>query len=336
MKAEKNKFENLFSGDRSFSIVHSVMAYFSQLKTNSQVEDFQKDQWNNILHDNDIPQKNLKHIFYKLQYQLLLEKNQRQKRFMIRLSQIAAILILPLALFFLYQNNEESNNQVGMIEIHCPRGTRSSFTLPDGSSGWLAGGSVMSYNTNFKKERNVSVDGEAFFSVKRDEKHPFKVKLNELDVTVLGTKFNVLNYSEDPISEVVVLSGLVEVKGNTKKFSEKLSTNRKLQLLKGKNELYLSDVNAKSYSSWIDGKLEFNSENLISVCRKIERFYDVDITLDINGLENQLFRASIKIGSINELLKYMSLTLPIQYELIEAKESEDGDLEQRKLKISMK
>ncbi len=335
MKVNHKKFESLFKGNRSFSTVRSVMNYLSGLEHDNETEDFQKEQWNQVVSEENIPQTNLKHVFYKVQYQLLLEKTQRQKRFLVRASQIAAVLILPLALFvlFKYNQNTELNYQAGTIEIHCPEGTWSKFNLPDGSKGWIAGGSSVSYNANFQYNRKISVDGEAFFDVVRNEKHPFQVQLNEFDVTVLGTEFNVLNYADDPISEVVVLSGLVEVSGNTKKFSKQLNKDQKLQLQKDKNQLYLTDVNAESYTSWIHGRLEFNNEDLSSVCRKIERFYDVDVELNIDGLEDQLFRANIKIGSIDELLRFMTLTLPIKYELMDAYETANGNIEQRKLKI---
>ena len=339
MVRNKKVFEELYKGNRSFSVISSVLAYFSQQKTEADVENIQKEEWNSIVADDHTPRSELKHILYKLKYQILLEKTQRQKRLVIGISQIAAVLILPLVLFFLFKYNNrvpDADKQLSLIELHCPEGVRTKFTLPDGSNGWLAGGSVMTYAANFEKNRNVSVEGEAFFSVKRDEKHPFIVRLDDLTVSVLGTKFNVLNYADEPISEVVVLSGLVKVAGNTKKFTEQLNANKKLQFQKEKNKIYLSDVDAGSYTAWIEGRLEFNNERLESVYRKIERFYDVDVELNIEGLENNLFRANVKIGSLEELLKYMSLALPVKYELIDAKKSADGKIVRRKLIISRK
>ncbi|MFA5327476.1 MAG: FecR family protein [Prolixibacteraceae bacterium] len=307
------------------------------MKTEPDVENIQKAEWNAVLADDDIPKAELTHILYKLKYQILLEKTQRQKLLMIRISQIAAVLILPLVLFFLFRYNNaapDSGNQPAFVELHCPEGARTKFILPDGSSGWLAGGSVLTYAANFEKDRNVSVQGEAFFSVERDEEHPFLVKTDDLSLSVLGTKFNVLNYADEPTSEVVVLSGLVEVAGNTKKFTRQLSANKKFQLEKQGNKIYLSDVDAKSYTAWTEGRLEFNNEDLESVCRKIGRFYDVDVELNKKGLENNVLRANVKIGGLEELLKYMSLALPIKYELIDAKESVDGKIVRRKLIIS--
>jgi transmembrane sensor len=330
----KKVFEELYKGNRSFSVISSVQAYFSQQKKEADIENIQEEEWNSIVADTHLPEEDLRHVLYKIKYQILLEKTQRQKRLIIRTSQIAALLILPLVLFFLFRHNNgvpDAGRQHSLVELNCPKGIRAKFTLPDGSSGWLAGGSVMTYATDFEKNRDVSVDGEAFFSVKRDEEHPFRVRLNDFNVSVLGTKFNVLNYANEPISEVVVLSGIVQVEGNTKNFTKKLSANRMLQLQKEKNELCLSDVNAKRYTAWTEGRIEFDNEPIESVCRKIERFYGVDVELNIKGLENNLFRASVKIGSLDELLKYMSLALPVKYELIDAKKTMNDEIVRRKL-----
>lgn len=339
MSNHKKTFEELYKGNRSFSVMSSVLAYFSQQKTETDAEDFQRKEWDTLIADADLPKEDLKHVSVQLKYRILLEKTQRQKRLMIRVSQIAAVLVLPLALFLFFKDHHvvpDTDKQRSLIELHCPEGIRAKFTLPDGSGGWLAGGSVMTYAADFEKNREVSVEGEVFFSVKRDEKHPFTVKLNDFNVRVLGTQFNVLHDADEPVSEVVVLSGLVEVAGNTKKFTEQLPPNKLLQLHKEKNEIGVSDVDAKSYTAWTEGRLEFNNEHLESVCRKIERFYDVDVELHIEGLENNLFRANVKIGSVEELMNYMALALPVKYALMDAKKSTDGRVARRKLVLSKK
>lgn len=339
MEKREKDFYELYKGNRSFSVMRSVISYFSQPEREPKIENIQQKEWNSVLSDDQLPPIQLNHLLYKIKYQLLLEKTQKRRQLFVRVSSVAALLALPLVLLFLvrYNNNlADETTQLGEIELYCPEGGLTKFSLPDGSSGWLAGGSTLRYSANFEKERNLAVSGEAFFNVTRDEEHPFTVKLGELRVKVLGTQFNVLNYSNDPTSEVVVLSGLVEVSGSSKRFTEQLKADRKLQLLKSKEKVYLSEVDAKSYTAWTEGRLEFNNENLESVCRKIERFYDVDVDLKIEGLENNLFRANVKIGSIEELMKYMSMALSIKYELISSVDSKDGKFVRRKLIISKK
>lgn len=337
MSQYKKIFEELYNGNRSFSVIRGVLEYFSEPKTEQETENIQKARWHAVLADNQIPKADLSHVLYQLKYQILFEKMRRQRLLMIRAAQIAAVLILPLAFFLLFRDHKpvpETAGQPALIELHCPEGARTRFNLPDGSSGWLAGGSVMTYAADFGNRRSISVKGEAFFSVKPDKRRPFSVGLGDLNVRVLGTQFNVLKYADDPVSEVVVLSGLVEVAGNRKDFIWQLNANQKLQFQKNSDKPALSEVNAKSYTAWTEGRLEFDNEDLESVCRKIERFYDVDAELNKEGLENNVLRANIKIGSLEELLKYMELALPIKYELTDAGKSNDGKVGRRKLTIS--
>ncbi len=326
--SKKKDFENLFKEKRSFSSVSSVTNYLGQQKKEQETEDYQQNQWHHILSDDSVPSTDLKHVLYKVKYDILFEKNQKQRKLLISISAVAASLLLPLILIFTlnYQAGLSTQNTNELVELHCPEGTRTKFTLPDGSSGWLAGGSSIAYNLDFNQARNVSVNGEAFFDVKRDPKNEFTVKMDDITVRVLGTQFNVLNYNDDPISEVVVLSGLVQVSGNEKQFKKELNKNKKLQFQSEKGKTTLSEVDANSYTAWKKGRLVFNNENLEEVCRKIERYYNVEVELDSEGLKNQLFRADIKIGRLDELLKYMSLALPIKYELTNQKKEKTKKL----------
>ncbi len=334
--SKKKDFENLFKGKRSFSSVSSVTNYLGQQKKEQETEDYQQNQWHHILSDDSVPSADLKHVLYKVKYDILFEKNQKQRKLLISISAVAASLLLPLILIFTlnYQAGLGTQNMNELVELHCPEGTRTKFTLPDGSSGWLAGGSSIAYNMDFNQARHVSVNGEAFFDIKRDPKNEFTVKMDDITVRVLGTQFNVLNYNDDPISEVVVLSGLVQVSGNEKQFKKELNRNKKLQFQSEKGKITLSEVDANSYTAWKKGRLVFNNENLEEVCRKIERYYNVEVELDSEGLKNQLFRADIKIGRLDELLKYMSLALPIKYELTNQKNDVTKKEKTKKLIIS--
>ncbi|SFF12025.1 FecR family protein [Sunxiuqinia elliptica] len=336
--SKKKDFENIFEGKRSFSSVSSVTDYLGKQKKEQETEDYQQNQWHHILSDNSVPAADLKHILYKVKYDILFEKNQKQRKLLIGISAAAASLLLPLILIFTlnYQAGLRTQNTNKLVELHCPEGTRTKFTLPDGSSGWLAGGSSIAYNLDFNQARSVSVNGEAFFDVRRDPKNEFTVEMNDITVRVLGTQFNVLNYNDDPISEVVVLSGLVQVAGNEKQFQEQLSSNKKLQFQSEENKIVLSNVDASNYTAWKKGRLVFSNENLEEVCRKIKRYYNIEVELNPKDIDNQLFRADIEIGPIDDLLNYMSLALPIKYELINQNQNKTEKGKPQRLIISKK
>ncbi|MFW8423776.1 FecR family protein, partial [Klebsiella pneumoniae] len=76
-------------------------------------------------------------------------------------------------------------------------GKRSKIILPDGSSLWINSGSCISYSSDFVAKRKLNVQGEVYLDVRKDAAHPFVVKTNRLEVTVLGTSFNVTDYAKD-------------------------------------------------------------------------------------------------------------------------------------------
>ena len=95
-----------------------------------------------------------------------------------RILKYAAVVLLTLALPFSYYlgQNSHSNDDNSITTISCAFGDRSSIVLPDSSHVWLNSGSKLSFSSNFKNGRKVSLEGEAFFDVSKDKHHPFKVK----------------------------------------------------------------------------------------------------------------------------------------------------------------
>jgi len=114
-----------------------------------------------------------------------------------RILKYAAILILALALPFSYYLGTRSNSDNSITTISCAYGDKSSIVLPDSSRVYLNSGSKLTFSSNFKNGRKVSLEGEAFFSVAKDKNHPFRVKTTDIDIEVLGTKFNLKAYPEE-------------------------------------------------------------------------------------------------------------------------------------------
>ncbi len=128
-------------------------------------------------------------------------KNKGMVRVLNFISKIAAILFIPL-LAYVWINKESKitiASETAYSEIHSPLGTRTKFYLPDGTTGWLNGGSGLEFPKEFRgKSREVFLKGEAYFDVITDSKKPFIVKGEHIDVIAYGTSFNVQAYPEDP------------------------------------------------------------------------------------------------------------------------------------------
>lgn len=206
-----------------------------------------------------------------------------------------------------------------------PYGKRSKITLSDGSVVYLNAGTKFIFPEKFLlKERTVILSGEAFFEVKSNKERPFIVKTMEenFSVQVLGTKFNISAYPTDGYISTALAEGKVNVveKGFFSNQETVLKPGQLATWSKQGGRVDVKDVDAYRYTSWTSGLLYFESESVINVIRKIERFYNIDIVLDekldiykikISGkldlndkiektLENLMFITKFKIELIND------------------------------------
>ena len=125
---------------------------------------------------------------------------------------------------------------------------------------WINSGSLISYASNFSTNRVLNVQGEVYLEVKKDVDHPFVVKTNRLEVTVLGTSFNVTDYASDSESAVVLVRGSVDVNiGNTVR--KRLVPNQRLSNDHGK--VNVDQVDVDKYICWKDDLMNCNGQKLI-------------------------------------------------------------------------
>ncbi|WP_147678145.1 FecR family protein [Algibacter pacificus] len=206
-----------------------------------------------------------------------------------------------------------------------PYGKRSKITLSDGSVVHLNAGTKFIFPEKFLlKERTVILSGEAFFEVKPDKEHPFIVKTMEenFSIEVLGTKFNISAYPTDGYIFTALTEGKVNVVENGFLNNKKtvLQPGQLATWYKNEEKVEVKEVDAYKYTLWTLGLLHFESESVINVIRKIERFYNINIELDekldvykfkISGkldlndkiektLENLMFITKFKIEKRNE------------------------------------
>lgn len=179
----------------------------------------------------------------------------------------------------------DNASKVQMNEVIVPFGKRSELTLADGTQVWLNAGSRLAFPTKFTNEtREVYLQGEACFKVTKNEQQPFIVNANDLGVKVLGTYFNVAAYPEDETIETVLVEGSVAL---TKKKSFGLGSksivlqpNQKATFDKGEKEIVVSDEpDADVYLAWTEGWFEFKKQRLDKVFTKLERYYDIHISV---------------------------------------------------------
>jgi ferric-dicitrate binding protein FerR (iron transport regulator) len=218
------------------------------------------------------------------------------------------------------------------VEINAPEGTRTQFSLPDGSTGWLNSGSKLKYNPVFT-ERNVELQGEAWFDVQHDET-VFTVNTDYMDVRVMGTQFNVMAYRDENFAEVVLEEGKVEVEGTKGCFEKILTPGEKLKYSLEENRFGVQQVDTNPYTAWKEGFLLLDNEPLKTAVARIERWYNVDIEIKDETLRNYRFKATFQDEPLEEVLRLLAMTTPMEY-TIEKRGIGDENV-YRKKKVTIK
>jgi ferric-dicitrate binding protein FerR (iron transport regulator) len=144
------------------------------------------------------------------------------------------------------------------------------ITLPDGSRVWLNAASTIEYYPAFSVNRDIKLEGEAFFEVKPDASHPFTVHTQKLNTTVLGTSFNIKSFSDDNFIDVSVVHGKVSVEETSRKLAL-LTRNKSLRFDKQHNKAEVYTADSTEFSSWKDGRLQFSGESLIEIVTNIRK-----------------------------------------------------------------
>ncbi len=243
-----------------------------------------------------------KTVFFEKQKRLTLRMLPYKKIF-----RIAAVLI-PLFIlmggYFLYHSGRSS-----MIEIYTAYGDEKYILLPDSSEIWLNAGSTVKYPKKFNEEqRLVFLDGEAYFSVRKNAGKPFIVETKQLSVKVLGTQFNVKAYSDDEKVIATLTSGKVQVTTETSE-PQILKPNEQLIYNKKTNSLSITEIPADETTGWLAGQLIFSNTSFDEIIQTLERQFNVTIenktTISSNKQYTIKFLENENLAEILDILKDM-------------------------------
>lgn len=214
----------------------------------------------------------------------------------------AAIAILAMLSVSVYLYNPTPS------EIHVASNTEKvSVTFPDGSIGILNANSSFTYIEEFGNERNVSFSGEAYFDIVKSEK-PFIIDVNGVDVTVLGTAFNLITTEEEV--KLFVDRGLVafEKDGN----QTKVPAGKEAIFNRKDATVALFDTPSSNIMSWRNGVFNFDQTPLSEALEELAEYYDVKFELSNEKLQECRISATFKNQSLNEVLKTIGTVLNVK------------------------
>ncbi len=219
----------------------------------------------------------------------------------------------------LVYENDSDLEKLSYNTLKIPYGKKFELQLSDGTLVHLNAGTTLKYPVKFiaGENRQVFLDGEAFFDVAKDKKHPFIVNADKLNVRVLGTHFNVSNYPEDAATDVVLVEGSVGMYHTNEDFNADKNTILKPGYKGSFNRqnatIMTKPVITDIYTSWINGGLTFRNMTFKNIITKLERRYNVTIVNKNEKLANEKFNASFKEESIENVMSYFNDIHGINY-----------------------
>ena len=223
-----------------------------------------------------------------------------------------------------YSLNQVAEDDDFVLEyntIRVPNGKTFKIVLSDGTTVNLNSGSSLKYPVKFIKgeNRKVSLIGEAFFDVRKNEHSPFIVTTGKMDVRVLGTKFNVTSYPEDTNQSTVLVEGSVRLYEAGEAYDEDdstlLSPGYKADWNTTDKQMIVNKVNTELYTGWIEGKLAMKKMKFSNIIQRLQRHYNVKIINDYEALNERFFTATFEIETIQEVLETFKIETPFEYEI---------------------
>ncbi|MDR2949873.1 MAG: FecR domain-containing protein [Prevotella sp.] len=247
-----------------------------------------------------------------------------KKRLSIRkLLRIAAILVLPLIsagiTYWAVKNSNMADNSLAFIECIVPDGEIRTITLPDSSVVKVNSGSILIYPRHFTGTRDIFLNGEAYFTVAKDETKPFIVKTSSMDVEALGTIFNVSAYTDSENLSASLESGKVNVTfKNTDKESVLLLPNEQVTYGKKTGLIKKKTVKIENVIAWINGNMVIQSMPVNEVIKIIERKYAVKVYFDPDKYRDERITMRIMpeegVADFMTVLKYLIPSLKYKIE----------------------
>lgn len=256
-----------------------------------------------------------------------LSKGSKVIPLIITISKIAAVLIIGALGYFLPSLLLNASSGAS-TSITVPNGSKTEILLPDGSHVLLNAGSTLRYPERFVNDnREVYLEGEAFFNVKSNLDQKFLVRTKELTIKVYGTSFNVMSYNDASTTETALVEGKIGITINSDKnenAKEVLMEPNQLAIwsnsnssLKQKELVIKKGIDISIYTAWQEGILIIKSEALQDLALKLERRYGVKIVFGDDDVKPIRFTGTLKNETVEQVMNLIKLVSNVDYSIRE-------------------
>ena len=245
----------------------------------------------------------------------VLNSKNKRIRVLRRLWMAAAVflvLVLPLAGVWLGRNM--IHYDYSNVVAEAPSGSQLMLTLPDGSTVRLNSNSRITYSQGYGiADRVVKLEGEGLFTVKHDERLPFKVITHDMIIDDIGTVFNVCNYEDDSKATLMMYEGLVELTVNSRSSDKfKLKKGDNIVLDKHNGMVNRTVVNTKNKVSF--DEMFFEDMRIDDIARVLSRNYGVKIAVKADVADIRFYGYfNRRSDSVEKILEAISSTGRVKY-----------------------
>ncbi|WP_298555060.1 FecR domain-containing protein [uncultured Parabacteroides sp.] len=235
------------------------------------------------------------------------------RRIVIELLKVAAIALILLSGNFLLQKDDQMESLPSFQTLYVPAGQRAELILPDSTKVWLNANSKLVYPSSFKEGiRQVELDGEAYFDVRHNRDNPFVVRTKSMNVTVLGTEFNVSAYSGIEEFNIALLRGSVEL--NSPDRSRKYRMTAGEQVLYRDGKYVSAQIGSMDYFKWKEGLLSFSNQPIDVIIEKLRLYYDIKIEVADLPFLKERYSGKFRVkDGIEQVLKVLQLEHKFTY-----------------------
>jgi ferric-dicitrate binding protein FerR (iron transport regulator) len=241
---------------------------------------------------------------------------------------VAVVLLVATGMFavYNYQDTEPkkvvTEEQVYESTVRAEYGEQVRFRMRDGTVVTLNAGSKIRHDNQFAEEnRELYLTGEAYFEVNnKGQKHPFVVKTDDARVKDIGTKFNINAYEEKETTEVVVSEGEVQVSPQVEASTQpskvvSVKQGKMVNVSRASDQLVVKEANINQALGWLNKKLIFDNERFEDIVKRLERYYNIDITIKDDSLEKKIVKASFNNERVEKVMSVLAISLGANYEI---------------------
>ena len=311
----KDLLKKFQSGNLSLSDFKELVSTVND-SSDQELEDFFFEEWNKFDTYPSLSQEKIDSLYCHLHKKMKISPFYKITR---HWGQIAASILLLFAsgltiLYYIQHQELQTLAEQDVIVRSGDSGT-SQVSLPDGTLVRLNANSSLTYQQNFgQNNRKVKLSGEGYFEVKKNTEKKFIVNTGYIDVTVLGTKFNLYAYEDKDIIEMALVEGHVNVSTSKPPYQTIcVKPNEKVTYNKYDNKLNIEKTTTKIETAWLNKELVFREEKLENVFQCISRKFRVKFSIDSSVSVDDVYTGAFDDEKIEDILEVLKIHYGFNY-----------------------